>query len=65
MSHVYLMEVQKYFGGRVRFQVVASDKDEAKEKGLSEAEKLFGRDNIIRESIRVDRKLKPSFGNDS
>jgi len=65
MSHVYLMEVQKYFGGRVRFQVVASDKDEAKEKGLGVASNLFGKDNIIRETIRVDRKLKPSFGNDS
>lgn len=65
MSHVHLMEVQKYFGERVHFQVVASDKNEAKEKGLENAEKLFGSDNIIRESIRVDRKLKPSFGNDS
>lgn len=65
MLHEYLIGVQKYFGGEQRLQVLASGKEEARIKGLQQAEKLFGKDNIIKDSIRVIRKLKPSFGQES
>ena len=65
MFHEYLIGVQKYFGGEQRLQVLASGKEEARIKGLQQAEKLFGKDNIIKDSIRVIKKLKPSFGQES
>ena len=62
MAHEYLMEVTRYFGGATRFQVEASNRDEAKIIGIKRADEMFGRDNIINGSIRVVKKLKPSFG---
>lgn len=58
-SHEYLMECRKFFSGNERFQVVASSKDEAMILG----EQYIRRDsNFIKESLRVVRKMKPSFG---
>lgn len=62
MTHEYLMEVIRYFGGATRFQVEASNKDEAKAIGIKRANELFGRDNIINGTLRVVKKLKSSFG---
>lgn len=58
--HEYLMEVTHYFLGRQRFQVVAENKADAIEKG-TEYIKKFGKDNYYMDSVKVVKKLKPSF----
>lgn len=58
--HEYLMEFQRYIGFKpFRFQVVA----ENKEKAVELSRELY-RDNanLIKESLKVVRELKPSFG---
>ena len=60
--HDYLMEVDHYFNGPIRFQVTAENKNDAMVKGL----KFLNRGanhyvNCISGSLRCVRKLKPSF----
>jgi len=54
------MEIQQYFGITVRFQVIADSREEALEK--SKDTTYYKDSNSIKESLRVVRKLKPSFG---
>lgn len=63
-KHEYLMVAQTYFGS-ARFQVEADSKDEAKEKGIEYMNRVHGKDNWISGTVKVDRKLKPSFGSDA
>lgn len=57
--HEYLMEIQQYFGTK-RFQVTADSREEALEKSK---DTIYYKDsNSIKESLRVVKKLKPSFG---
>ena len=66
MTHEYLMEIQQYFGGRLRFQVTAESREEALDKARDYLnERRYDRDNRIEDSLRVVKKLKPSFGNES
>ena len=63
MTHEYLMEIQQYFGGRMRFQVVAESREDAMTKArLYLNERRYDKDNRIEDSLRVVKKLKPSFG---
>ena len=62
--HEYLIEVGHYFRGKVRFQVEATNKMEALEKGKSYIDSLHD-DNYIKDHISVVKKLKPSFGKES
>lgn len=61
-EHEYLMEVEQYFGGKLRFQVTASNREEAMLKGKEYLKNKPGRDNRIDDSLKVVKKLKPSFG---
>ena len=60
--HEYLMEVTHFFQGVCRFQVIASDKTAAIEKGTEYIKQRYGKDNCYMNTIKVVRKLKPSFG---
>lgn len=60
MSHEYLMSMQRYFGGETRFQVTAESKEEAIEKAKKTIFYVHD-DNTIKNSLRVVKKLKPSF----
>lgn len=62
MEHEYLMEAEQYFGGKYRFQVNAENREEAMAKGEEHLRTGLNRDNIIRGTLRVVRKLKPQFG---
>lgn len=57
--HEYLVEIECYFGRRYRFQVSAESKEEALEKAKETV--YFKDDNAIKSSLRVVKKLKPSF----
>ena len=59
------MEYETYFGGKRRFQVNATNKEEAKKKGAEYIARMPGSDNVIKESLRCVKKLKPSFGKES
>jgi hypothetical protein len=63
-KHEYLMSAEKYFG-TARFQVEADSKEEAKAKGIEYMNRVHGKDNWITGTVKVDRKLKPSFGEES
>lgn len=58
--HEYLMEIDHYFGSPKRFQVVADTKEEAIEKA-KETSFYKNDDCLIKSSLRVVKKLKPSF----
>lgn len=58
----YLMSVPKYFGGDFRFEVVAENKDDAREKAHSYLVSHTDHDNFMKDHITCVRKLKPSFG---
>jgi hypothetical protein len=58
------MHAEMYFGS-ARFQVEADSKEEAKVKGIEYMNRVHGKDNWIHDTIKVDRKLKPSFGKES
>lgn len=66
MAHEYLMEIQQYFGGKLRFQVAAESREDAMNKARNYLnERRYDRDNRIEDSLRVVKKLKPSFGSES
>ena len=60
--HEYLMEYDRYFGHDRRFQVLATNREEAMRIGNERLNKMLDRDDIIPGTLRVIRKLKPSFG---
>lgn len=65
MPHEYLMEIQQYFGGKLRFQVVAESREDAMNKARNYLnERRYDRDNRIEDSLRIVKKLKPSFGSE-
>ena len=59
--HEFLMEYQTYFGRGPRFQVVAKDRAEALELGEKYIKETLHEHNAINGSLKVVRKLKPSF----
>ena len=59
--HEYLMEVEQFFGGKYRFQVNASSREEAMENGRKHIKERHN-DNFIKDTLKVVKKLKPSFG---
>ena len=59
--HEYLMEVEQFFGGKYRFQVNASNREEAMENGRKHSKERHN-DNFIKDTLKVVKKLKPSFG---
>lgn len=66
MAHEYLVEIQQYFGGRMRFQVLAESREDALVKAKEYLnERRYDKDNRIEDSLRVVKKLKPSFGKSS
>ena len=58
----FLMEVKHFFLGDYRFQVVAEDRADAITKGTEYVDRVLGRDNCYRDTVRVVKRLKPSFG---
>lgn len=60
--HEYLMEVDKYFGGTLRFQVTANSKSEALDVARNSNFFKSHCSEIYEPSLRCIRKLKPSFG---
>lgn len=59
-KHEYLMSVQRYFGGEKHFQVIATSKAEAIEKAKQTP--FYRSGEVLRDTLRCIRKLKPSFG---
>lgn len=60
MAREYLMSMERYFGGEFRFMVTAENKTEAIEKAKKTTYYLHD-DGYIKSSLRVVKKLKPSF----
>lgn len=59
----YLFEYQLYVGDRaVRYQVVAENEYEAEDMVVNA---LAGETNMIPGTLKLIRKLKPSFGEES
>ena len=58
--HEYLMEIDYYFIGARRFQVTALNKADAMERAKEAP--IYKDREAIKSSLRVVRKLKPSFG---
>lgn len=61
--HEYLMEVERWFEGKYRFQILAQSKDHALMAGkmyLINTEPNYENEYHM-DTIRVIRKLKPSF----
>lgn len=58
-KHEYLMEVEEYFGGGLRFQVVAANREEAIVKAKEYLRSKPGKDNRRDNTLRVVKKLKP------
>jgi len=58
--HEYLMEVGHYFYGTKRFMATAKNREEAIEVGSQYIASLHD-DNYIKGTVKVVRKLKPSF----
>lgn len=59
----YLLEYKGYVGhGTKRYQVIAENEEEALKLAASA---LAEENNYIPESLKVIRKLKPSFGEES
>ncbi len=59
----YLMEIEQFFGGKFRFQVNAIDSIDAIKTARLYIDRQPGerKDNYIMDSLRVVRKLEPSF----
>ena len=58
----FLMEYQTYFGRGPRFQVLANDEAEALKLGEKYIEETIHGYSVIGGSLKVVRKLRPSFG---
>ena len=62
--HEYLMEVERWFGGHYRFQVLAYSKEHAMMSGkmyLTSTEPNYSNEYHM-DTLKVVRKMKPSFG---
>ena len=62
IMHEYLLSVQHFFLGEYRFQVVAENKVDAIIKGTEYVNRVLGKDNCFPDTVKVIKKLKPSFG---
>ena len=62
--HRYLMCVPKYFGSQFRFEVEATDENDAIQQAKEYISNMPGRENMIFEGLVCVRKLAPSFGED-
>lgn len=63
MMNEYLFEYQPYVGDRaIRYQVVAENKHDAEDMVVNA---LAGETNMIPGTLKLIRKLKPSFGEES
>lgn len=65
MKHEFLLEYETYFGKGPRFQVLANDRAEALKLGKRYLEERNHGGNVIIDSLKVIRKLKPSFGKEA
>lgn len=63
--HEYLLEVDKWFFGTYCFQVVAESKADALKKGRAHIRDSVDIGYMHMNTLRVIRKLKPSFGGDA
>ena len=54
----YLVEIKKYFGGKIEFIIEATDKKDALEKAKSYVERSYKFDNCKKDTIRVVKKLQ-------
>lgn len=54
----YLMEISKYFGGKIEFTIDATDKADALEKARNRVSSTHEFDNCKKDTLRVVKKLR-------
>lgn len=54
----YLLEISKFFGGKIEFEIEAEDKSDALSKGMEYIKTSYKFDNCKKDTLTVIKKLQ-------